>query len=291
MRIVHLIFAWLLLAARIGFAQPAEQLVEVFPSGAINWSKGFLVAKGTFLPEQATSPKGLNPEQSIAQAQRQAVRNALRTLEEVRLDAGRRVSELMAADEGINARVREMAGAARVIEVQPLADGAVRVAVQMELRGGFAQLVLPAEIKQVESIKQMNASVAENPPNAQASPRPVAPAPAEGQSGLVVDARGIGAKPAMVPLLLDENGKQVYGPAFISREYAVQHGVCEYGRSVDKPAQRERVAPNPLIVKGLRTLRDRSCDIVISNADADRLRDASANLGFLKQCRVIIILD
>ena len=289
MRIRHLICAWLLLATRIGFAQPAEQLVEVFPSGAINWSRGYLVAKGTFLPEHSTSPKGLNPEQSIAQAQRQAVHNALRTLEEVRLDAGLRVSELMAADQRIGARVREMAGAARVIEVQPLADGAVRVAVQMELRGGFAQLVLPAEIKQVESIKQMNASAAENPPKAQVSPRPVAPA--EGQSGLIVDARGIGAKPAMVPMLIDENGKQVYGTAFISREYAVQHGVCEYGRSMDKPAQRERVAPNPLIVKGLRTLHDRSCDIVISNADADRLRDASANLGFLKQCRVIIILD
>ncbi|MBI5551079.1 MAG: hypothetical protein HY911_06175 [Desulfobacterales bacterium] len=290
MRICHLICAWLLLAARIGFAQPAEQLVEVFPSGAINWSKGYLVAKGTFLPEHATSPKGLNPEQSIAQAQRQALLNALRTLREVRLDAGLRVAELMAADERINARAQEMAGAARVIEVQPLADGAVRVAVQMELRGGFAQLVLPAEIKQVESIRQM-APAAEKPSKAQAPPQPMAPAPLEGQSGLIVDARGIGAKPAMVPLLLDENGKQVYGPAFISREYAVQHGVCEYDRSVDKPAQRERVAPNPLIIKGLRTLHDQSCDIVISNADADRLRDASANLGFLKQCRVIIVLD
>ncbi len=291
MRICCLICAWLLLVARIGFAEPAEQLVEVFPSGAINWSNGYLVAKGTFLPERSTSPKGLNPEQSIAQAQRQALHNALRTLQEVRLDAGRRVAELMAADERISSRAQEMAGAARVIEVQPLADGAVRVAVQMELRGGFAQLVLPAEIKQVESIKQMNAPAAEKPSKAQAPPRPVVQAPLEGQSGLIVDARGIGAKPAMVPLLLDENGKQVYGPAFISREYAVQHGVCEYGRSVEKPAQRERVAPNPLIIKGLRTVHDQSCDIVISNADADRLRAASANLGFLKQCRVIIVLD
>jgi len=283
--------AWLLLVPRIGFAEPVKELVEIFPSGAINWSKGYLVAKGTFTPERTTAPKGLNPEQSIEQAQHLATRNILRTLQEVRLDAVRRVSELTAADERIGTRLQEMASAARVIEIQPLADGAVRVAVQMELRGGFAQLVLPAEIKQVESIKQMNTPVAGKSSGAQTPPLPAAPSPAEGHSGLIVDARGLGAKPAMVPLLLDENGKQVYGPAFISREYAVQYGVCEYERSADKPVHPERVAPRPLTIKGLRILPDRSSDIVINNADADRLRNASANLGFLKQCRVIIILD
>ena len=290
MRIFLLVCIWLLLVPRIGEAEPVKAFVEVFPSGTINWSNGYLVARGIFTPERATVLEGLNPEQSIEQAQRQAVRNALRTLQEVRLDGDRRISELMAADEQLSARVQEMAGTARVVEVQPLADGAVRVAVQMELRGGFAQLVLPADIRQVESIKQMNVPVAGKPAGTQAPAQPVTPPP-EGHSGLIVDARGIGAKPTMVPLLFDENGKQVYGPAFISREYAVQYGVCEYDRSVEDPARRERVAPNPLTIKGLRTLHDRSGDIVICNVDADRLRDASANLGFLKQCRVIIILD
>ncbi|MBI5063546.1 MAG: hypothetical protein HZB87_08830 [Desulfatitalea sp.] len=272
-------------------AEPAKDLVETLPSGAINWSRGYLVAKGTFAPERSEVPAAMNPEQSIEQAQRQALRNTLRTLQEVRLDANRRVSELMAADEQIRARVNEMAATARVIEIQPLSDSAVRVAVQMELLGGFAQLVLPGEIKQVESIKQMPAPAGQTASEAQTPPRPAAPAKPEGHSGLIVDARGIGAKPAMVPLLLDENGKEVYGPAFISREYAVQHGVCEYDRSMETSAHQKRVAPNPLTIKGLRTMHGRNCDIVISNADADRLRDASANLGFLKQCRVIIVLD
>lgn len=283
--------AWLLLVPRMGLADPAKELVEAFPSGAINWSKGHLVAKGTFTPDRSKVPAGAHPEKSIEHAQRQAVRNTLRTLHQVRLDAGRCVSELMAADEQIKARVEEMAAAARVIEIQPLSDGAVRVAVQMELLGGFAQLVLPGEIKQVESIIQVPAPAGGAPAEMQAPALP-SPAPAlREHSGLIVDARGIGAKPAMVPLLLDENGKEIYGPAFISREYAVQHGVCEYDRSMERSARQERVAPNPLTIKALRTLNGRVSDIVISNADADRLHNASANLGFLKQCRVIIVLD
>ena len=110
-------------------------------------------------------------------------------------------------------------------------------------------------------------------------------------TGLIVDARGIGAKPAMVPVLVDENGKEVYGSAFVSREYAVQQGVCQYLRILGDAANLVRVAPKPLWVKGLRTSNSAACDIVISNADASRLRGTSSHLSFLKQCRVIILMD
>ncbi|MFZ1985023.1 MAG: hypothetical protein WAU91_11460 [Desulfatitalea sp.] len=291
MRLGLLLCAWLLLLSGVGHAEPSKELVETFPSGAINWTKGILVAKGSYTPERSATSDGLNPSQSIEQAQHQAALNALRTLKEVRLDACRNVAQLMAVDEQVSARVREMAGTARVVEIHPQSDGSVRVAVQIALLGGFAQLVLPGEIKQVEPIKQVSPSPDGKPPEGELPPLYALSGDVEGYSGLIVDARGMGAKPAMVPLLVDENGKEVYGSAFISREYAVQHGVCEYGRSLEDSARQARVAPKPLAIKGLRTVQERNCNIVISNADAAKLRDASANLGFLKQCRVIIVLD
>jgi hypothetical protein len=291
MRISMLLCAWLLLLPRVGHAEPPKELVETFPSGAINWTKGLLVAKGSYVPERSKVTNVLNPSQCIEHAQHQATLNALRTLKELRVDAYRNVAQLMAVDEQVGARVREMAGTARVVEIHPQSDGSVRVSVQMALLGGFAQLVLPGEIKQVEPIKQVSPSADKKPLGGQSPPLYATTREAEGYSGLIVDARGLSAKPAMVPLLVDENGKEVYGSAFISREYAVQHGVCEYGRSLEDSARQSRVAPKPLAIKGLRTFKERSCDIVISNTDAAKLRDASANLGFLKQCRVIIVLD
>ena len=105
----------------------------------------------------------------------------------------------------------------------------------------------------------------------------------------MVDARGLDAKPALVPVLTDEDGKEVYSPAFISREYAVQQGVCVYARAIGE--QERRVGTRPLLAKGLRTVAGRVCDIVISNADASKIRGDSAHLEMLKQCRVIILLD
>ena len=64
-----------------------------------------------------------------------------------------------------------------------------------------------------------------------------------------------------------------------------------YVSALEHLDQHPRVGPKPLVVKGLSTLFDRTCDIVISNTDAAKLRDMSANLSFLKQCRVVIVLD
>jgi hypothetical protein len=52
-----------------------------------------------------------------------------------------------------------------------------------------------------------------------------------------------------------------------------------------------RVADNPIIVRALKTVWPGRCDFIISNADADKLRSASEHLVFLRECRVIIVLD
>jgi hypothetical protein len=46
-----------------------------------------------------------------------------------------------------------------------------------------------------------------------------------------------------------------------------------------------------LIVKALKVLWPGRCDFIISNADAAKLKSASEHLKFLKECRVIIVLD
>jgi hypothetical protein len=245
---------------------------EPLTTGCINWTTWTVTAKGVRSLQDATD-------------------NALLTAYQVRMDADSRLVDLIKPKLDLRIKVEEMVAAAAVIDQKTLPTGHLEVTVQMALSGGFAQLVLPAEIKQVESIKPLShpqgnitsAVINSNTPQAGAEP--------DAYTGLIVDARGIGAQPAMVPVLLDENGKEVYGPAFVSREFAVQQGVCQYLSILGDSANLVRVAPKPLLVKGLRTRVEGGCDIVISNADASRLRGVSSHLSFLKQCRVIILMD
>ncbi len=271
--------------------QTGDYLGEL-PNGHINWSQHTLDLTGSFFMHPDKSGRSLiSSEEKADLARRQITPVLMQNLALIKIDANHYVSDLMRGNADIRGKLSEMASAAPITAYKEQADGSVEIGVQIQLNGGFAQLVLPSDIKQVDTIKAV--SQAEEPPEVVRHVRAV-----EGKSGaepdaytsLIVDARGISAKPALVPVLLAENGKEVYSPAFISREYAVHNGVCHYVQTLED-ARRHRTGPKPMVVKGLRTVDGRPCDIVISNADASWLHGASAHLAFLKECRVVIVLD
>ena len=95
----------------------------------------------------------------------------------------------------------------------------------------------------------------------------------------------------MSPRIIDEKGQEVYGSMNVDREYAVQQGMSGYARDLTAAQSNARVTNSPATVKGLRTEGAGRSDIVIANADAERIRASGDNQGFLKKCRVMIVLD
>jgi hypothetical protein len=110
-------------------------------------------------------------------------------------------------------------------------------------------------------------------------------------TGLVVDARGIAAHPAMLPHIYDEDGKEVYGAANVDREYAVQQGMSGYTRDLTAAQSNQRVTANSLTAKALKTGGSGKTDLIISNTDAAQIRASAENASFMKKCRVMIVLD
>jgi hypothetical protein len=110
-------------------------------------------------------------------------------------------------------------------------------------------------------------------------------------TGLIVDARGLGVKPAMAPKVLNEDGKEVYGSAWINRDYAVREGMVGYLKDPAAAQANPRVTDKPLTVKAQKVSGDARVNLVISNADAATLQSASQNLSMLEKCRVIILVD
>ena len=85
------------------------------------------------------------------------------------------------------------------------------------------------------------------------------------------------------PKIFDENGQEVYGSGYVSREFAVQQGMTGYARDLTAAQTNPRVTDEPFMVKGLRTEGPDRSNVVISNADAAKIRSASENLLFLKK--------
>ncbi len=258
-----------------GYAEQGQDLIEHGDKGTINWSKGIAQATGIGAPPEKLYGKPSARPMALRAAKLDAYRNILEVVRGVRINSTTVVRDYAVESDVIMSKVEGMVQGAEVVKKEYLSDGTVEITLQMDLRGGFSQLVLPEEIQPLESITPMV---------------PVQSSSAV-YTGLVVDARGLRARPAMSPKVLDENGQEVYGSAFVSREYAVQQGMSGYAKNVAAARTNQRVTDNPLIVKGLRVEGAGHSDIVISNADASVLRSASENLSFMKKCRVMIVVD
>jgi len=275
-----------------GFVAEWQEYVQpVGTYGDINWSQGIITAVGIGSPPEKYYGKPQARPMALRAAQLVAYRNLLEVISGVRIDSTTVVRDSMVESDLIRSQVNGMVKGTQVVKKEYLSDGTVEVTVAMSLRGGFSQLILPKDIQQMPEIK----TIPPAPPTpAQESmtqePMTSMPTPSV-YTGLVVDAHGIEARPAMSPKILDENGQEVYGSGYVSREYAVQQGMTGYAKDLATAQANPRVTNEPLTVKGLRTEGPGKANLVISNADAAKIRSASENLSFLKKCRVVIVLD
>ncbi len=254
----------------------AQNFVTAVKSGQVDWTNGIVEASGT--GRQPKNP--LNTAQARAVAEKEAQERARENLTEVlgslRIDSESRIGGLDSGAFLERGEMQDRLHKAQVVNLSYLNDGAVEATVAIRLSGELLEAVLPVSIKPIRPVQQ---------------PDPPKPENREVFSGLVIDARGIGVQPALVMRIEDEEGAEVYGPTFISREHAVSQGVVKYGRDLEQAGADPRVAPNPLTLRAIRTASSAPCDIVISNADAKRVRGAAGNLLFLQKCRVIIVFD
>ncbi|MGD1153055.1 MAG: hypothetical protein ABR911_09315 [Syntrophales bacterium] len=282
---VGVIVSMLFLYSGIGFCQEKvsgsdwTQIVEQMgDKGKINWSEGYIEAVGIGAPPERYIGKPQARPMALRAAKVDAYRNLLETTKGVRIDSATVVKDFTVESDVINAQVEGLVKGAKVVNQEYLSDGTVEVTVRMPMAGGFAQVIIPKAL--------------EKKPEAAPPAPPAGPAPSgDVFTGMVVDARGLQARPAMAPKVLDENGKEVYGSMNVDKEFAVQQGMSGYARDLTAAQSNPRVTNNPVSVKGVKTEGPGRADIVISNADADKIRGAADNMTFLKKCRVMIVLD
>ena len=266
---------FLLTFSSFGYTDNSREIIEQKEKGSINWSRGVVQAEGIGIPPIKMSGNSNDQTAVLTDAKLNAFRIILQIIKELRINGTTVVGDYAIQDPAIMSKIENMVKNAKVAKKEYLTDGTVKIEMEVNLRGGFAQLILPKDIKPLDSITLVTRNKTSSPIF----------------TGLVVDAKGLGVRPVMVPRILDENDQEVYGPAFVSREYAVQQGMSGYARNLNEILKDQRVSGYPLVVKGLKTSGPGHSEIVISNADASKLRRISESLYFMKKCRVIIVVE
>jgi hypothetical protein len=296
---MRLIGTALVLALALGSGPVQAQsmihvLEQIGQNGSVDWTAGIITAVG----QGAAPPNAVNAAQARAMAERAATvvayRNLLEVVQGVRVDSATLVENMVLSSDVIKSQVSGMVKGAQVVKKETAPDGLVEVTVAMKLNGDFSNLVLP-KVKAAPPVVALPQTQGGRSFTAQPrSPVPVAPGAAVAgtvYTGLIVDARGTGVRPAMAPKIRNEEGREVYGSAFVGREYAVEQGMMGYIKDLPAAQTNPRVTERPFVVKAVKADGPNKTDLVISNADAQTLHGMKENLNFLEKARVMVVLD
>lgn len=272
-------------------AKPAP-LVEPMSSGSVNWTSGWVKATGIGAP-----PSNVSGGAGRAMAQRAAftvaVRNLLETVKGVRIDSVTLVENYMVQNDVIKSQVSGFVRGAQVEQTTAMPDGGVEVLVKAPL-WGVNSLYDPF-------LDQMGVQDQTLPPEQDG----------EGSTGLVIDARGLGVKPACFPTVLDDKGDVVFGPKTVDRATAQKDGMVHYvaapkgadlsslfGDSayIIRPVQaappaQPREGRKPLKLKGVDKAGALKANIIISSEDAKKIREDASLVVALKRSKVTVVTD
>lgn len=256
----------LLMLSVLSLAQTAYQPVGT--SGGIDYGKRVIVAKGIGMPGGIGGRGG-----QIRAAIMDAQRNYLNVTKGAYVTSETTVENLMMTGDIITSSVEGLVRNYVPVDTAYWDDGTIEVTLEFYMEGSFLDAVLPQ-------------SMGGYPP-----PTYTIPSSGTAYTGLIVDARGLGVRPALAPKIIDTNGKEVYGSSMVSREFAIQQGMVGYAKDPEKARANDRVSPTPYFVKGIRAAGSNKADVVISEGNAAELLGLASNMNFLRKCQVMILVD
>lgn len=110
-------------------------------------------------------------------------------------------------------------------------------------------------------------------------------------SGLLVDATSVGNfELATIPKLRNEDGEVIYPSEATSYDDIVNKRGVSYDFDLEDAIRNKRVATTPFIVKARSTYKSLVSDLVISNEDAERIKQSTGTRDAMNKAGVLIVV-
>jgi hypothetical protein len=247
----------------------------------MDWENKVLTARGyaeSGLGEG--KQEGAQPGRSeVRQARIRAQNGLWKGLQLVRVDGARRVQDVLRDDPDKVQALRELVHTAFVQALEDTQEPRkTGYEARLSLTGESASVCIPAqawyEDKEMFSV-QGNATARTGD---------------SGFSGLIVDARGLGAKPALICRLYDQQGRLIFGPSMMSRQRGIEQGVVGYSSSMEQARASSRVGESPLQVRAQGVHRGTVSDFDLRAEDVKPLW-VTGSADILQHGKVIVVLQ
>lgn len=265
-------------------SDPAGHLTEqITPNGSVNWTTGVATATGLGVPPRQAVSAMQSKEMTRAAAWSVALRNLLEVVKGIQVDARTTVLNYVTTSTEVQTRVEGLVHGAKLVRERELPTGEFETTVQMKLAGQLSESVLPTTPPKTAPLARL-----------QQVPPPAKPKIA--YTGLLIDARGTGARAALAPRIVTQED-EIYGPdrvgkAFISGPSVEEPGrIAWYFTEEAKARAHYKVTANPLIIKAVRATGEHKTDLVIEETHAQYIESIPEHHAFFTQAKVLILVD
>ncbi len=261
------------------------------PDGAsrVDWEQGFLEAVGIATCDPATALNAADCyRRALTAARILAYEKLAETLNGVAVDGQITIANELIENSELKTATRGLVRGARVTEQarDETPDGSLlaRVAVRLALYPTAEESTSVVGSLLPPILATGAQTLAIEPPAPLDMPGPV--------TGLILDATGKEARPALSPSVVVEAGGVLYGRSLADSAVASRIGLVAYTSGVDRARRLEhRVGETPLVVTVVRADGPTKADLVVSTDDASLVAAADGENGFLHRCAVAVVLD
>lgn len=291
-----LIFAGFQAAIAQGVVQKVDD------AGVVDWGAQIIRASG-IAGINPNLPPGAQRASAIEAAKLAALRNLLQAVQGVNLTSETTVRNATLENDVIQSQVSGAVRHFTIVDTRYLSDQSVEVEIEVPITGVLADALLPKDFGGGQFLAPVYVCPTCGQPWPAGKPVPAGVqlvradsgranfSAGSANTGLVINAKGLGLVPAMAPKIINESGREIYGSRFVNREWAVKYGMAGYARDLGQARNNERAGKNPLVINALRASGPNKADVVVSDADAQRIHQAAQYQNFLEKCRVMFIVD
>ncbi|OGL47813.1 MAG: hypothetical protein A2W05_08415 [Candidatus Schekmanbacteria bacterium RBG_16_38_10] len=278
----------------------SKDLIQNFKTGKINWTTGVVIAWGNGYASKEITDVRLARELAKKEAILDARRNLIKIIKSVRLDSKVSIEDIVKNWDITEDNIKRTTYDSKV-KTDFLPDNRAKATVELKIYGKLADSVYffspeKEEKKSDKTMLSFSRGKSEETFERKKEKEFLTKESKTGKeeslySGIIIDARNLEAEPALFPKIFNEREELIYSYTKVEYPYVMEQGMVKYERDLKNAQKDVRVKPRPLVIRAIGVRGEGKTDIVINDGDAKKLMNEEKTGGFLKQGKVVILLD
>jgi len=222
-----------------------------------------------------------------------AYRNAAEVIAGIRIHAGSYVKDATSQSDEISSSVDGFIRGGQF--AKPEYDSAGRCTIVLHLPVGGHKGLISILSDQVKEMTPNSPTAPAATPNSSAAPLTSPDNTVESSyTGIIVDARNFGVRPALYPQIFDADGYLLYGQSMANITDPGFTTIVAYSKTIDNAKTMTRIGNNPLIIKAtgsVKAVNGETTDVTVGSDDSKIFRKAAAKNDLLSKAAVVIIIN